>query len=378
MSYTYYKHGFGYHALVIDSNGDRIGYFDDFYRLSYRRIINDIGIATISVNKDHRIMDFLNDDMALEVFIRVPSDPPNSANYNIFNWKLFTGIYRDYQVLTDDNGKIYYNLIFPSTMEILSRYINAHPTGTNNKTKWTGQRLSVIANNIVQYNTTEEATVANGRLLDAPRIRNNTDDGAISGTDVVNYSADQKNVLETLKEFSGLLGFDFEVIEDGTNPFNVHTHQYAGQLGTDKSNDIVLSVYLDNVQNFTFQNDRLREKTIAIVGGTGEGLTRNFDIAFGDNVSSTNSYEEFVDAGANDTDELVTIGDRKLKELKARDKIDIDIVASNKYVIGRDYGIGDIVSVEVEGIITARKITAINMEFNETKIPIVSIEIEET
>lgn len=378
MSYTYYKHGFGYHALVIDTDGNRIGYFDDFYKLSYKRIINDIGLGTVTVEKNHRIMDFIGDDMALEIYIRVPIKPQNSANYNFFNWKLYTGIYRDYQILTDETGKIYYNLLFPSTMEILSRYVNAYPTGVNNKTKWTGQRLSVIANDLVRVNATEEATVANGRLLDAPRIRNNSDDGAISGTDVVNYSIEQKNVLDAMKEFAALLGFDFEVIENSSNPYNVQTHQYAGQLGTDKSNSVVLSLYLDNMSNFNFQNDRLREKTIAIVGGQGEGITRTFDVAFGDNLSSTNSYETFVDANSSDSGELVTIGETKLKELKARDKINLDAIASNKYIIGRDYAIGDIVSIEIEGIVTARKITGLAMEFNESKIPIVSIEIEET
>lgn len=89
----------------------------------------------------------------------------------------FLGIYRDRQIAIDNDGTLYHLLYVPGTMEILSRYVTGYPTGVVGKSYWAGARLSVIANDVVRWNCTAEATTANGRIRNATVIRNLDDQG---------------------------------------------------------------------------------------------------------------------------------------------------------------------------------------------------------
>lgn len=353
---------FLYQARVYDASNNLLAIYDDLTSLYYKKQVNHVGMSILTVPETHDLVDRLTDDLLLEIFLIY--DPLGAGL--VAAQSDYLGLYRDKQIATDGDGNIYYLLYFPSTIEILSRYTIAWPAGTNDKTQWTSTRLAVIANNIVQYNCTEEATAANGRIRDATRIRTLNDQGAIAGTPTVNYTVSNRNVLEVMQELAPICGFDFDVVRNGGTPANLDYKQYTGQLGSDLTASIIFDLALDNVANANLNGDRLREKTAALVGGQGEGSARTFVTRTGDNYGSTNDYEFFVDARtAGTTIELNTIGDAKLGELKARSQLNASVAPSFGYMYKRDYGLGDLVTVKFGNVSATRKIDRVEVKFDQ-------------
>ena len=193
------------------------------------------------------------------------------------------------------------------------------------------------------------------------------DAGAIGGTPVVDFTIGPgRNVLEVLQELAPISGFDFQVDKDSFTPSELWCEQAAGQLGTDKSANIIFDLNLDNVASANLNGDRLREKTVAIVGGQGQDSSRTFVTRTGDNHSATNDYEFFIDARtAGTTIELNTIGDAKLGELKARSQLNAGVAASFGYMYKRDYGLGDLVTVKFGNVSATRKIDRVEVKFDQ-------------
>ena len=243
----------------------------------------------------------------------------------------------------------------------------AYYAGTNNRSQWTGVSLAQIASDIVVRNCTATATTGTGRLRNASVIRNLQAGGIIGGTAAVNYSCAYKNVLDAVTELAIAGNFDFDILRVGGSPNILSFQEYAGQLGADKHATVIFDMALDNVVAASLDGGRLREKTVAIVGGVGEGSSRTISIRTGVNQSASNDYEIFLDARSNDSTELPTLGDAKLAELQARAGIDIDIISSEGVVYRRDYGLGDLVTVSFDNVQETKKINVIEVTFDQSQ-----------
>lgn len=371
LSYSDYL----YQCRIYDSSGNLVGLYDDLVSLQYKKIVNSIGMAVLTVRDTHPIISQLADDLLLNVYFTYR---PQAVG-EITDQQDFVGLYRDKQIATDTDGNTHYLLYFMGSIEVLNRNIIAFSAGTVNKSQWTGSSIDSIARTAVQYNCTSFATTANGRLRNAIVIRNldsNTSSGRDPVTSGINYSAPYRNVLEVNQELAQLGGFDFDVVFDKANLGNaLHYQQFAGQLGTDKSTTIIFDLNLDNIQGANLNGERLKEKTVAIVGGQGQGSARVTAIRTGANRSASNDYEIFVDARSNTSTELNSIGDAKMTELEARTSIDVDIAPSSGYVYRRDYGLGDLVTVSFAGTFVVKKINVVEVTFDQDQNTKIRIEL---
>lgn len=367
-----------YQIRIFDASNNCVAIVDDLLSLTYQKRVNEVGMAILGVPVGHALLDYAVDDMLMEIFVSYPKRVPSSNQFNQEYAADFLGLYRDQQLTTDDNGNVYYLLYFPSTLEVLSRYVVAYPANTNNKTSWVGQRLSVICNDVVNWNCTSDATTANGRIRDATIIRDLIDGGAISGTDVVDYAVSPgRNVLEFLQELAPILEFDIDVIRYPFDLTRFEAHQYAGQLGTDRSASVIFSLALDNLEGVFLSGDRLREKTVAIIGGQGEDTARTFAVRTGVNYATANDYEMFVNGRDKADDELEDFGDAALGKAQARAQVGGSALTSLGYVYRRDYALGDLVSVEFAGVIATKKITMVNVDFGQSQKPAFRLEFSE-
>ena len=351
-----------------------VGVFDDLVSVTYRKQRNHVGMAVLTAPENHGLFDLFaslgggNADIPVEIYISYP----NLATSGVVTWNVtwasdFFGLYLDRQIVTDGDGNIYYQYLVPSMEEPLSRHTVAYPQGSLSKTYWLGEELAIIANDIVIWNCTSSGTLGNGRIRDAAEIHGMDDAGAIGGTDVVNYTIGTgRNVLEVLQELAPICGFDFAVVRGAVDPTILEVTQYTGQLGTDKSASIFFAQGLNNCNGSSFNGDRLREKTVAIVGGQGEGSGRVFTVRTGANHGAHNDYEFFVDARTSSTAaEREALGDTKLGELMARSQLSTNVAASRGYVYKRDYGLGDLVSIRFSEIVTVRIIDRVEVTFGQ-------------
>jgi hypothetical protein len=377
-----------YQVRVLEANEvgriDQVNYLcDNLPGVYYKKEVNHTGLAILTVPEGHPLADLVANpvqDTLIEIAISYRESPDIDQDLGQ-KWVVdFSCLYRDHQVATDADGNRYYLLYCPGLNDILSRSIIAYKAGTNNKSQWSGAELATIANDIVRWNCTEEATTANGRIRTASQVRGLTDDGSVAGSPVVDYASAYKNVLETLQDLAPICGFDFQVIRNTGTPGILHAHQYAGQLGTDRLGDVIFSPWLDNVASANLNADRMREKTIAIVGGPGEGAARTVSVRTGANWSAYNDRELFVDARNNTVGELATIGNEKMSDLQAKTKLNIvQIAPSLGTVYRRDYTIGDIVSAQFGsifgGVTQRQKIQSVEVRFDQGQECVINVEL---
>lgn len=368
-----------YQVRVYNSGGTLDAIYDNCVSVMYTKYVNKPGLAVLTVQADHDLLNYQDQNRYFEIWISYPTRTTAILGFNQ-TWQLdFAGLYRDTQFVTDQDGVIYAQIYIPSLMSLLDRYVIAYAADTNNKTVWTGQRLAVIANDVVAANVTEDALVINSRLRDATQIRGLTDDGAIAGTTVVNYSvAPGRSVLEFMQELAPVLGFDFDVwYSKLADPNTFHVKQYAGQLGSDLSASIIFDLALDNASKANYTSDKLRERTVAIVGGPGDGSSRVFAVRYGANYTTDNEYEFYVDARSNDTTELDDIGDAALAKYQARAQVQGQIRDSYGWQYGRDYNLGDLVSISFAGIIAVKKISRVEVVFDQTQKNQISLDFDD-
>lgn len=364
------KSDYLYQVRVYTAGGTAVAVYDDLTSLYYKKQVNHIGLAVLTVPDTHPILDLIVDDLLLEIWFI--SAPPSGGS--ISDAQDFIGLYRDHQVATDGDGNTYYMLYFLGTLDILKRYIMAYPPGVNNKTSWVGARVDTIAVNIVDANCTANATTANGRLRTATVIKGLTATGGGLAA-IVNYAASYRNVLEVLQTLADLGGFDFDILRPSTASINLTFSVYYPILGSDLHTTIIFDLNLDNVKTANLDGERLKENTVAIVGGAGEGAARAISIRTGANYSATNEYEIFVDARNSASTELAAIGDAKLAELQARTNINVDIAPSSGYVYRRDYKLGDLVTASFAGVMLTKKISTVEVKFDQDQNTTVRIEL---
>lgn len=359
-----------YQARIYDNSSNLIGLYDDLISIYYKKTVNQIGMAVLTVPDTHAILDQLVDDLLLEVFFIYR---PASVG-EVTDQKDFLGLYRDKQAATDRDGNTYYLLYFVGANDILSRNIIDYTPGTNNKSQWTGATGSIVASNVVNYNCTSNATISNGRKRDASVIWNLTAGTAVIGA-TINYAAAYRNVLETVRELATNGGFDFDVVRPSLTSTNLEFTLYAGHLGSDKHTTIIFDLNLDNIAAANQNGGRLQEKTVAIVGGAGDGAARTIIAVTGTNQSASNDYEIFVDARSSTASELADIGDSKMAELAAKTNIDVDIAPSGGYVYRRDYVLGDLVTASFDGSMVTKKINTVEVKFDQDQNTTIRIEL---
>jgi hypothetical protein len=349
----------------LDDNNDVLAIYDDMVKLSYKRAINSIGMAAVTVADDHPLLEDLELDHLIDIQYSYPS---SDASERL--WKTdFVGLFRDEQIATTQDGLIYHVLFFQDLNEILSRFVVAYRSEVANRTQWTATDISQIIDDVVKHNCTTSATTAAGRLRDATVIA-----GLVTGTTLTTESIDYgispgRNALDIVQELAHLR-LDFQVEIDGDH---VVFNQYE-RLGIDRSESTIFQLELDNISDANLSFDRLREKTVAIVGGRGENVSRDFVVRLGPNFQPDNEYEFFVNASDKEANELSAIGDSALLAAAARVQINGTVSPSLGYVYGRDYGFGDLVTVSFAGFSEVKRINKVQIDF-EQDAPAIQLEM---
>jgi hypothetical protein len=77
--------------------------------------------------------------------------------------RTFVGIFRDWDLETDDDGLTYYTFYAPEERHILSWRSVLWYAGVTNRSEFSGVPAETIMKTLVQYNCTADASVVNGR-----------------------------------------------------------------------------------------------------------------------------------------------------------------------------------------------------------------------
>ena len=321
-----------YRLDVRDTSGVLQAQVTDFTSLAYTKTVNTPGILQFGVRGDHDLLTTLADKWQIEVWRKLDGQ----AWY-----RDFVGMYRSGNWQFTDKSK--FVAYCPGLMSILGWRIVAWKANSVNRSTFVNAKAETIAKTLVTYNATSSATTGNGRLRD----------GAISGLSVAADSAGGNtldwncafdNLLETLQKLALVAGGDFDLVKTSSAAWQFRW--YAGQLGTDRTSEIVFALERGNMSAPNYTDSKIEEKTAAIVGGQGEESARVFAVRTGANYNiTTNNIELFVNAtNANTTAALNTQGDQKLADVQAKTKFSFKGVRTPSTIYGVHFFLGDLVT----------------------------------
>lgn len=328
----------------------------DFHGLTYTKRVNAPGLLRFSLNGDHAAAAALADKWPVEVWRR------NKAQ--AIDWACdFYGLFREPD--REGAGPGLFTALCPGQLSMLGWRIVAWKSGMADRSLFTSEKAETIANTLVAYNATSAATTANGRERAGAITGLSVEtDGAAGNT--LDWPCAFDVLLETLQELASIGGGDFDVVKTAAAAWE--WRWYEGQLGTDRTAEVVFAVELGNMANPRFVRKRLGERTVAIVGGQNEGTAREIEIRTGPNYSSSNDIEMFVDArDAKTTAALQARGDQRLDEARAVEDFSFDVLQIPSTLYGKDYFLGDLVTVRspYTGAAATRKVQAVTVTLGD-------------
>jgi hypothetical protein len=322
-------------VIALAGPGDGIIGRNYAIRLAYRKEVNAPGWFRVDVPGDHPDLPLYTDKDQVQILRRPPggSFAPD-----------FEGVFRDEAVADDEYGQDLTSLSGPGAMGRLGWYHVFYPADTVNQTVFTSVPAETVLKRLVRFNATSEATAANGRIRTAPNYAISVAaDGATGNVLSVRPGA-YRNLLQAIQRTQPISGLDFDLIRTAPNAWEFRT--YLGQRGTDRRASLVFSRELGTMRDVRYAVERSAERTVAVVGGQGEGADREVVVrTTGPNFSAANDIETFLEAtdvefGA--TALLNARGDAALDGVAARPTFEFAIVPTESVRYGVDFQVGDL------------------------------------
>lgn len=327
----------------------------DWTSLAYHKRVNEPGIAYITYAGTHPLFNILEDKWIAEIWRR-------NKDFEV-DWYLdFDIIFRRIVKRGFDPGTV--ELGCPGQLHRLSWRHVLWFAGENNRSAFVDEKAETILKTLVDYNATSNASTANGRLragnLTAITIQS---DGA-GGNTISHYCA-WEELLASLQRVALIAGGDFDLVKTAATTWQFRW--YLGQLGTDRTATVEFSTGKGNMGNPRYEENHIKEKTIALVAGKGEGKLRENVERTGDNYHvTTNNIETFADArnvGVGDTTGLNAVGDAKLDKQKLKGGFTFDVLQTPKSYYGKHYFLGDLAKAvsPYTGVAETKKIKGISV-----------------
>jgi hypothetical protein len=351
-----------YYLDVYDTSGTRQAMITDFSSLTYTRRVNAPGLLQVVLQGNHPVLSNLADKWQIEVW-RKPAGGSFARD--------FVGLARQDEFYYGDKSSAV--LTCPGLMTMLAWRIVNWYAGTANRSEFNATAAETIMKTLVNYNAGSSATTGNGRL------RNGAITGLTVETDGANgnsldWFCSYENLLETLQQLALVAGGDFDLVKTSATAWQMRW--YTGQLGTDRTASVIFALERGNMANPQYKYLRMAEKTVAMVGGQGEGSGRSIVIRTGDTYSASNDIEMFVSANDVDTTAgLQARGDVALSEAKAQTQFAFDVLQTPATLYGTHYVLGDLVAAvnPFTGVSIDLKIDQVMVTVNEGGNEIVDV-----
>lgn len=360
-----------YRLDVYDTAGNKQAEKVDFIRLGYALRVNKVGLLDLTLSGDHELLGMLKSDWQIEVWRK----PDKGA------WRReITGLYRHVRWSYPESSIV--NMQMPGIMSMLGDKYVGYPAGTTDRNQFLVKPAETILNTLVKYNATTAGTVADGRLRLAANgypLTGLTVEADGGEGNVLSVYCFGQPLMKVLEETAIVGGGDYDVVKVSSTEWQFQW--YTGQLGIDRSDDVIFAMERANMANPVYELDARNEKSVALVAGQGEGIDREFLIVNGAAYSATNDRELFVDArdiGVGDTAALQVRGVQRLKELQLIERFDFDVKQVKNATYGINYFLGDLVKAinPLTWISYIMKVAGVTVAFEPTGDENISVDME--
>ena len=338
-----------YTVIAYSSVGTRLSYSDDVLSLDCTRAVNGIDIFNLTYLTTANSVQYLVAGSIVEVYRQDP-------DAGIASYREFSGIVREIvRTVTDTDITAIRAVGFTA---LLADRIVAYRAGVANRSQFTAVPAETVLKTLFDYNLGASATTGNGRLLSGVLSGATTTASAGTGN-AISIACHADNLLTAMQAVQEVGGGDFDVIY--TAPATYTFTWYLGQRGTDRSASVIFSIPNGSIGQITTTYSAITDTTAAIVGGQGEGVDRVYAVRPAVPPTGMSLREGWVDARQSTTlAEYQQRGDIALEEAtRARSRIDVVVVQTTALRYGRDYFLGDLVSISVDGVLYTRKIASV-------------------
>lgn len=359
------------HKLIIKgADGVKRAEVVDYTALSYTKRVNSPGLLTFQLLGEHSAIAELEEDGIVEAWRR-------DADAGLAWHCDFRGLYRGSVQAHTERGVAQFRGYVQGALSLLARRIVAWPAGVDGRSKFTNTPAETVLKNLVAYNATSVATTGNGRHRA----------GAITGlsvaTDqgrgnVISWACAYKPLLEQLQGIARVAGGDFDLVYSA--PASWTFEFYPPQLGVDRSATTHFAMLYGNMASPTLTRTRLDERTVAIVAGQGDDVSREIAIVTGPDYALTRDIEAFVDARnveLGDTAALTARGNEALDAARVRTLLSYRPLATRGTIYGRDFALGDLVTAQYLDVTVVQQVYAVTVTLGADGGEDVTIEMRE-
>jgi len=343
-----------YTLIIYDSAGTRLAYSDDMLEIGVNRVVNGIDLMSISYLTSANAVQYLTAGNIIELYRQDPEA-------GIASYREFSGIVREVRrTITDSDITTVRAVGFNA---LLADRIVAYRAGVTNRSEFSAVPAETILKTLFDYNLGANATTGNGRLLSGVLTGATTSTSAGTGN-IVSIACHADVMLSAMQAVQEVGGGDFDVIY--TAPATYTFEWYLGQRGTDRTASVIFSIPNGSISTLTTSYSAVIDTTAAIVGGQGEGVDRAFAVRPATLPTGLALRETWVDArNSTTTTQYEQRGDIALEEAtKRRSRIDVVIAQTQGLRYGRDYFLGDLVSINVDNVLYTRKILSVAIRVN--------------
>lgn len=344
-----------YTVMLRDKDGLLQSVSQDYLDLAISRTVNAPDIAALVYDSNSLSVQYLIQGSIIEVY-------REDKEAGIASTQEFAGFIR--KITRTINDRTTYEVTCIGMVGILATRIVAWKANRVNRSKFNAQPAETIMRNLIVYNLGSLATVAQGRLQDG--VWTNTTMAASAGTGtVMSVSFAYQNLLEAVQKVSEDGGGDFTVTY--TAPFSYVAVWRLGQLGTNRTATVRLSVPLGTIGELIVDDDRIEDFTAVYVGGQGEGNARRVATRPSGWVYDKLLREYFVDARNLKKGTLARL--RQLGQItlnrQARKRVTYTATLLQNAALryGRDYFLGDLVTILDGTTAITQKVQGVDLAF---------------
>lgn len=275
----------------------------------------------------------------------------------------FAGIVR--RITRTNNERTTFEVTCVGMIGLLGDRIVAWKAGRANRSKFTSVPAETILRTLVFYNLGGGATTANGRLLSGVLAGVTVPASAGTGT-VMSISVAYQNLLQAMQKIADDGGGDFSLTY--TAPATWAWQWHLGQLGTDRTATVKLSVPLGTIGELIVSDDRIEDFTAVIVGGEGESNARRIATRPATLPTGLALREHFADARnikKGTTARLQRHGQILLRrQSRKRITYTATLLQNAALRYGRDYFLGDLVTILDGTTAITQKVQGVDLAFS--------------
>lgn len=345
-----------YEIYIRDSSGTLLARRTDFISLSISRVINSPDVAQfVYTSGQPDALPYLAFNNLVQIYRRDDAQ-------GIANQVEFAGVIR--KIVKTTSEITTYQVTCLSMLAILGQRIVAYRS-TGACTFVTPTAAETIAKTLFNFNVGSSATVANGRIIDG-QIPGFTTTASAGTGNLLSADFAYMNLVQALQKVAEDGGGDFDVTYTAPSAFTFVW--YNGQMGTDRTATVRLSIPLGTVAELVNDLDGISFYNTAIVGGTGEGLGRLISTAPVTPAAGINRTELFIDARSQKKSTASTLFDlgsaEMVRQLRTRRRFTATLFQGGALLYGRDYFLGDLVTVQDDNLLITQRVAGVDIDFS--------------